>query len=263
MHLFLVNKVKGRDKSLSLPFKTFEMKTRLFIFGLVFLLLSSCRSIIYKIVVGKSNIYNDLKVLKNDKGQEVVFLPMVHIGKESYYRDCKAIIDSLRIDGFKVFYENIAYKNDLDSITKLNYDKKVRSILGHSPKLDAENKSLPKFYNKRNYIVQDYALMGITQDDTNLDLDKKAIIDSIESKYGKLALSECDLTTQLYEEYGCKSKNRKYLFAFTNEFRDPYISREILKLNEDKIVLVYGKMHWYFVYPDLIKNGFKLTHGKV
>jgi hypothetical protein len=239
------------------------MKNRLFIFGSVFLLLSSCSSIVSKIVVGKSNIYKDLKVFKNDKGQEIVFLPMVHIGKESYYKDCKIIIDSLRKDDFKVFYENIAYKHDLDSITKLNYDKKVRSILGHTPKLDAENKSLPKLYNKSNYIVQDYALMGITQGDTNLDLDKKAIIDSIETKYGKLSLSECDFNTQLYDEYNCKSENKKFLFALTNEFRDPYISAEILKLNEDKIVLVYGKMHWYFIYPKLIDNGFKLTKGKI
>jgi len=239
------------------------MKTRLFIFGLVFLVLSSCSPIISKIVVGKSNIYKDLKVLKNDKGQEVVFLPMVHIGKESYYKDCRTIIDSLRIDGFKVFYENIAYKNDLDSITKLNYDKKVRSILGHSPKLDAENKSLPKFYNKRNYIVQDYALMGITQDDTNLDLDKKAIIDSIESKYGELGLNDCDLNTALDAEYHCKSDNESYLFAFTNEYRDPYIASEVLKLDHEKVVLIYGKQHWYFIYPKLYKNGYNLIKGKV
>ena len=154
------------------------MKFRIIIFFLLICFVS-CKSLITNYLIGKSNIHKDLKVLKNDEGHEVVFLPMVHIGEESYYRDCKIIIDSLRTDGFKVFYENTAYKNDLDSITKLNYDKKVRSILGHSPRLDAENKSLPKFYIKRNYILQDYALMGITQNDTNLDLDKKAIIDSI------------------------------------------------------------------------------------
>jgi len=223
----------------------------------------SCKSLITNYLIGKADIYKDLKVLENHKGQTIVFFPMVHVGKESYYKDCKTIIDSLRNDGFKIFYENIAFKDELDSLTELEYNKKVRAILGFNSSMNSDNESLPKIYSKKNYILQDYALMGISQNDTNLDLDKKAIIDSIEKKYGKIQLTECDINTSLDDEYDCNSDYDKYAFEFKNKFRDSYISNEVLKLKEDKIVLIYGKMHWYFVYPDLIKNGFKLTQGKV
>lgn len=239
------------------------MKTKFYIIiSLTILLLFSCRSLISEVTIGKADIYKDLKILKKNN-KTIFFLPMVHLGKEVYFNNCRILIDSLRKENFEIYYENVAYKDNIDSIEKMTYDYKVRSILGYNPRLSNQNKSLPKLYNKKNYILQDYNLMGLSSNDINLDLDKKSIIDSIESKYGKIKLSECDLNTKFDQDYKCKNDNDKYLFAFTNEFRDPYISNQVLKLKHNKIVLIYGKQHWYFIYPKLYKYGYKIVKGKI
>jgi hypothetical protein len=49
----------------------------------------------------------------------------------------------------------------------------------------------------------------------------------------------------------------------TNIYRDPYIASEVLKMDNKKIVLIYGKMHWYGIYPTLKQNGFEITKGKI
>jgi hypothetical protein len=216
------------------------------------------------IYIKKQNINKSLKILENkETNQTIVFFPMVHAGKTTYYENCRKIIDSLRSEGFTFFYENIAMDSKLDSAQTSIYNKKVRSILGYNPLNVRNNESLPKFYKKKNIILQDYNLMGITKSDINLDLHKNQIIDSIEKKYKPIILSKCDFETNDFEKYDCKSDNKKYKFAFTNEFRDPYIEGEILKRKDKKIAMIYGKMHWSFIYPTLNKNGFEIVKGKI
>lgn len=238
------------------------------IFKIVLLILIifhySCNHLIANHIINKSDINKNLKILENeDTNQTLVFFPMVHVGKSEYYENCKKIIDSLRSDGFNFYYENLINDPLLDSSFTSTYNKKVRSILGYDPLSIKSNESLPNFYKKNNLVLQDYRLMGLTKDDTKIDLFKNQIIDSIESKYGPIILTECDFTTQEYDKYKCKSNNTINKFALTNEFRDPYISNEIIKLKDKKIVLIYGKMHWYFIYPTLKKNGFEITKGKI
>lgn len=122
---------------------------------------------------------------------------------------------------------------------------------------------MPKSFKKKKYILQDYKLMGLNKNDTKLDMTENQIIASIEAKYGKLKLSECDFNTGDLEKYECKTDNDKFLFALTNEFRNPYISNHILNLKEKRIVMIYGKKHWYFIYPDLRKAGFEIVKGKI
>lgn len=224
----------------------------------------SCQSLITNYVVSSADINKNLKVLENiDTKQTIVFFPMVHIGKPEYYDNCKKIIDSLRSDGFKFYYESLRMDITIDSTKKSIYNKKVRSILGYNPLHTDANESLPASFKKKNIVLQDYTKMGLYAKDTNLDLFENQIIDSIEKKYGPIILTECDFTTGEFEKYNCKNDNKVNKFALTNEFRDPYIANEVMKLQDKKIVLIYGKMHWYFIYPSLKQNGFEITKGKI
>ena len=240
------------------------MKKTSIIFLITLFTLTSCKSIISSYLISRGDIKKDYKVLKNEKtGQTIVFLPMIHIGTKQYFNQARKIIDSLRDEKFKFYYENIKIDSDLDSLEKDIYRKKTRSIIGFNPLLQSENNSLPKSYKKKKYILQDYKLMGLNKKDTKLDMSQNQIIDSIEAKYGKLKLTECDHNTGNFEKYNCKTNNDKFAFALTNEFRDPFISNQILDLKEEKIVMIYGRMHWYMVYPDLKKAGFDIVEGKI
>lgn len=240
------------------------MKREIILLIILTLFLTSCSSIVSSYVISRGNIEKDYKVLKNHKtGQHLVFLPMIHIGKREYFDAARKKIDSLRAEGYSFYYENIKMESGLDSSEKNLYEQKVRSILGFNPLLVNNNESLPKSFKKEKYILQDYNLMGLNRNDVKIDMPENIIIDSIEAKYGKLKLSECDKNTAAFEKYECKSDNEKFLFAFTHEFRDPYISNKILNLKEKKIVMIYGKMHWYFLYPDLKKAGYEIVKGKI
>lgn len=231
---------------------------------LAIFIIVSCQSLTTKYVLSSANINKNLKILENtDSNQTIVFFPMVHAGKKEYYENCKIIIDSLRSDGYLFYYENLTFNPELDSVEKSIYNKKIRRILGYNPLSSKDNESLPNSYKSKNIILQDYNLMGLNKNDHKLDLSKNQIIDSIEKKYGQIILSECDLTTGELEKYKCKKDKKSKLFALTNEFRDPYISNEVIKIKDKKIVLIYGKMHWYFIYPSLKKNGFEISKGKV
>ncbi len=240
------------------------MKKFILILALISIFFVSCQSLITNYVVSAADINKNLKVLENnDTKQTIIFFPMVHIGKPEYYDNCKKIIDSLRSDGFKFYYESLRMDSTIDSTKKSIYNKKVRSILGYNPLHTDVNESLPASFKKKNIVLQDYIKMGLYAKDTNLDLFENQIIDSIEKKYGPISLTECDFTTGELEKYNCKNDNKVNKFALTNEFRDPYIANEVMKLQDKKIVLIYGKMHWYFIYPSLKQNGFEITKGKI
>lgn len=241
------------------------MRIKFFIILVLGLLsISSCKGLIYDVIVGNPDIRDEIKILKNiENNQTIVFFPMVHVGKKEYYENSKLLIDSLRSEGFKFYYESVSVDPSLDSLETLTTRKKTRSILGHSPSMDTENKSLPKFYSRKNLVLQDYNVMGLTRSDTNLDMYQNQIIDSIEYKYGEINLTDCDLQTPLYSEYKCKSDNSKFKFEFTNVYRDRYIWGELQKVEHNKIVLIYGKMHWYFLWPQLYKNGFEIVLGEI
>ena len=225
------------------------------LFIILILVFTSCRGLLSRYIINKSDIKKDLKILKSDSTNQVIaFIPVVHVAKEQYYLDIRKIVDSLRNEGYIFYYENMTHAPELDSVKQIIYDKKLRSILGYSSALNDKNKSLPKIYNRKGYIKQDYNLMGLNRNDTRLDMYKSQVIDSIEKNRGEIKLSSCDLTTDLMEEYICDAKNSHLLFDLTNQYRDHYIVEKILELEEEKIALIYGKMHWSFIYAYLIKS---------
>ena len=232
---------------------------------IVILSFTSCQSILLKIITANKSIANNTKVLYNDKtDQKIVFFPMVHVGQKDYYESAKKIIDTLRQNDYSFYYENIAIHPDakLDSNEIEIYHKKTRKILGYHPSLDSTNQSLPKILRKNNLMVQDYRFMGLKKGDHLLDLPKNQIIDSIEANYNEIKLTKCDLETPLNEDYNCESL-RKYKWALTHEFRDQYIGERILEIKKNKIALIYGRMHWFFIYADLRDAGFEIIKGKI
>lgn len=186
---------------------------------------------------------------------------MIHVGKKEYFESAKPIIDSLRALNYKIYYESIVITDSITKEETILYEKKVRKIMGFS--FDNEEDTERSYGKPKKYITQDYNMMGLNRNDKILDLGMNGIIDSIEKNNGVIKLSDCDINTPLKAEYKCEDTLGSLSYAFTNTYRNSYIIDQVLKDENEKIVLIYGKSHWYYIYPNLIKNDFKLIKGKI
>lgn len=238
-------------------------KLIVFLFGTT--LLWSCQPLLIKLI-SKRSVLSQVKTLSHQNQEStIVFMPVVHVGKAAYYNSFQPIVDSLRDQGYQIYVESTAYQEELSEVDKLMYNKKFRKFTGYHTTHASENESLPKEFKMKNYMLQDYAMMGINKSngDDILDLPKNKLIDKYESEFGEIKLSECDRNTPLNDKYACDSEYKKHLHILTNQYRDEYIVQQLLHKKEKKVVLIYGKQHWYSIYPELLKAGFSLIQGKV
>jgi len=238
---------------------------KLIIFLLGTSLLWNCQPLLVKLI-SKKSIHNQVKTLTNENQEStIVFMPAVHTGKASYYKSFQPIVDSLRGQGYQIYVESIAYQEELSEKDKLMYNKKIRKFIGYYTAYTNENESLPKEFKMKNYMLQDYAMMGINKSkgDKILDLPKNKLIDKYESEFGEIELTDCDHNTSLDSKYTCDSEYKKHMYLLTNEYRDEYIVQQLTQKEEKNVVLIYGKRHWYSIYPELIKKGYQLIEGKI
>jgi hypothetical protein len=73
-----------------------------FLLLLIVFLTTSCTAILVNLIT-KSDINSNLLIYENQLQKKVVFLPIVHIGKEKYYQSVKNKIDSLRKKNISFF----------------------------------------------------------------------------------------------------------------------------------------------------------------
>lgn len=203
-----------------------------------------------------------LEVLQhNMTGKTLAFLPMTHIAKPKFYEQVKFKVDSLRNEGFVIFYEGVSLtkENDLDSLQKDTLYRKIRKLmgfhLGHGYK-EKENKSLPSaFRNTKKYINQTKKNTGITDCDYKVDIPIDKLIKRFEEDRIKIKLNDCDWETGLYEKYNCDdSYENDYVVM---QLRNEYILERIRFSKQQKIALVYGSGHFKRMQYELNSSGFK------
>ncbi len=242
-----------------------NLRKHIFLAGLFLAIaFSSCRYMAVYLFT-KKDITDDVKILYNkQKDRTLIVLPIIHLSKKGYYESVKNIIDSLRSEGYTFFYEGMDMQQGLDSIQAINYKRKLRKFLKVNLDFHKENLSLPSFYHSKYYIKQDYHKIGIIKEqDINIDLSLKAVIDSFETKYFEITLNDCDLNTDLNAKYQCKNNYARYRNSIIHEFRNPFLCQTILESKHQKLVIVYGKSHWMYIYPLLRDNGYELVQGKL
>jgi hypothetical protein len=238
---------------------------KILLFVIITISLVSCNRIVLYIIT-PNNVEKSLKIMRNDD-KIVVFLPTVHLAKPSFYQNSKKIVDSLKNENYIVFYEEInvheKYYNkslDLENKKELNtLLKKYRKILGSffaNNLNDKPNKSLPKFYKNKKFITQTKEILGIDSLDINADISLSKLIKVHEKKYGEIILSKCDHNTNFYEKYNCKKVNSNYYSV--REYRDSIVSNIVLKYKSQKSLIIFGKAHWYGIWPYFRDAEFKI-----
>lgn len=234
--------------------------TKILIIFVLLCSLTSCRYLIFKLLAeDKSAVANHQIFESEDK--QVVYLPMVHVGKGDYFPEVKRFVDSMRNKGYHVFYEGIYLREDISEEDYNIYIRKFRREIGHAPTdsyADPDNKSLPRWLKK--YEGQSIENTGINPEtDTNIDYELTALIDKYEQDYKEIELTDCDFETPLLEKYKC-SKGVNFLLS--NVLRDEKVVNEIVESEHNKILLLFGKGHQYHIHPKLMKKGFNHIHDE-
>ena len=231
---------------------------------LVFLqpLFSSCA----KVILNKLDAFENnmpLKYITNGK-KNIVFFPMHHIGKRSFYDDTKNKVDSFIKLGYKVYYEAVLLGSVKDSLQKDTIYRKARKITGvdfvtaraNAGYIDTINNTLlgkkTKLISKYNLINQPKNL--IPKSDTskirNVDATFVQLINECEKKYGPIILEKYDFETNFGEKYKFKRSkgiNEYFLYIFRNHL----IADSIMNDRENKIIIVFGGLHFKGILEDL------------
>lgn len=225
-------------------------------FLLLSLLFANCKPIILSLMTPK-NVEKSLKVMdKND--QRIVFIPMVHLAKPVFFNKVKIVIDSLKKEGYTVYYEQVSIyeKQEQDSLD-INL-RKLRKMLGINTLGGYNNKnneSLPIFFKNKKYISQENKKLGLDSLDIIADVSLGELLNAHEKKEGKINLTDCDYNTKLTEKYKCEKVGNYYAI---HTFRDSIAANIVLKDNKQKSLLIYGKGHWYGIWPFFRDSGFVL-----
>lgn len=218
--------------------------------------MTSCQCILFKLFNEDDSAVDSQQIFESEN-KRVVFLPMVHLGKKDYFKEAKAFVDSLRDSGYHVYHEGMYLREDITEEEKDVYLRKFRRELGFFPSddySDPRNKSLPRCFKK--YIGQSLENTGINPEtDTNIDYEITELIDKYEDDRKEIKLDECDFKTAFNEKYKCSKGVNQILYK---EIRNNKIIDEILKSEHDKILLVFGKGHFYAGIDGLTKKGFEL-----
>ena len=209
----------------------------------------------------------------NDR--EIIFVPMCHLGTEQGYAATKAYLDTLKANGYVVFFELVhlmhidpqsevtgaqlsemtdAFDPTPDELQRIDtLLRKFRAILGFSIATgynDPSNKSMPAKYTKSGYVTQTCEMLGLTTErDILTDYSLDVLVDLYEQEYGVIELTEYDFATGLNEKY--RNPHRLNSWSFTMEYRDDLLRQRLLESPYPKIAVAFGRAHTRSVARDM------------
>lgn len=209
----------------------------------------------------KKSIEKEIKVYENNNQKRIVYLPMVHLGKEEFYASVKSVVDSLRKKNYIILYEGIGSETANDSIKR-----KFRKVAGFTITnyKDSTNQSIPKIYRKNKLIHQTRENTGIyAKEDINADYSLDSLVYEYEKRYKKIILNDCDFETPLLAKYECKDSINYSSYKLINELRNDRALETIERYKNMNIVILYGKAHRFMLHADILDLGYTLVEGKL
>lgn len=188
-------------------------------------------------------------------------LRMIHVNKPEFYLKTKKTLDSLRNEGFVIFYEGVL--TELENKEEADfYLKKFRRITHESLMnyFDDENE-VNKSHKIQGYVYQNDADYGLNfKVDKLVDLSVKELILAYEKKFGEIILTDCDLNTPMGKKYKCSKKDKNGTDYLISTLRNNHIFDEIKNSKSTKIALVYGKAHIDVLGLMLKRDGWMFKH---
>ena len=230
----------------------------------LFIALFSCKSTLYNIALERIGAYDEKVSIETitHNNKQVVFLPMVHLSTELFYQDVVKKVDSLKKDGFVFYYEHI--KAEISQDTILRKVRKIRGVPysknGYKGVFDSvlgDIKFKKKLINQPSY--NDLGLMPSYS--KNIDATLKEMVAFYETKYEEIILDACDFEAGIYETTKCEDKkiDKLILDDMVINFRNTIVVNEVIKDENKKIAILYGKRHFIGIKKELLNKGFLVT----
>lgn len=255
------------------------MKKLLLFLTVTSLVFTSCKSYLMNNFLEREGIYEETPMIEKIIGEnEIIIIPMHHIGTENFYTNVRKKIDSLTNLKFKIFYEMIFTDNmksndsSIQEITDTTMIIKFRKAFGLPGISSNGATNYVDFFKekgikiKKNLIPQpsltDLGLKNKLSE--NVDATMEELIRAYENKYGSIILEEYDLKTKLFDDYDrnkCKYKIDKQMFnEFIRHYRNCIVINKINQNKNEKIAIIYGKAHFVEIKDSLQKLGYRITN---
>jgi hypothetical protein len=227
------------------------------------LLFTSClRKMALKYVGVYDTALTPKKISNNEK--EIVFLGMHHLGKHEFYDNAIEQLNTLKKEGYYVYYEGVIIDSTSDPLLIDTAYLKFRSLTGfdfsvmkkNKGYINTENsvsllpdKKLNKIIQKEKFINQPADLVVPKESNSGKKVDANLIdlIEQYEKKYGTISLTQYDKNTPLGTTFDRTKKQsitqtqHNYLIL---DIRNIVLAVEILQSTHKKIAIVYGKAHY-------------------
>ncbi|WP_298156068.1 hypothetical protein [Flavobacterium sp.] len=230
----------------------------------IFLVLVSCGKMMTRYQIKTYNALFMVWHYTNGK-KDVQFIPMAHLNKPEKFARIRQIADSLRSQGYVIYYESVELENPSDSLRNETIQRKFRRVIGIVPGdySDKNNKSY-RALALEGYVMQTMTNTGCDRKrDKKVDLSMDSLVALYEKERGEIKLTQCDWNTPYTEKYRChrlKVKDQKFM-ALT--LRNRYLSYFLTHSKDKKIVVMYGAEHEKFLEDDLKKEdpNWKMVHN--
>ncbi|RXR20947.1 hypothetical protein EQG63_03140 [Flavobacterium amnicola] len=253
--------------------KTVILITSMFLF-------TSCKSYLLNEFFEQNGIYQkNVKTEKLIGNNEIVFVPIHHLGTHSFYNDVKNKVDSLKNLDYKIFYEMVLTEHAKSSdttkqkIIDTTMMLKFRKSFGLKGLSKSGASNYKEFFEGRGLKLKKILIpqpklsaLGLKGSQCeNVDATTEELIKAYELKYGKIILEEYDLKTNLFDAYDrnkCKYKIDKKIFEeFIVNYRNNIVLSKIKQNKSLKIAIVYGKNHFIGIKDQLQKIGYKMIEN--
>lgn len=254
------------------------MKKSILLYLLILILLTSCKSNIINNFFEREGIYDETSKIEKLKGEnEIIIIPIHHIGTEKFYKNVKKKVDSLINLNYKIYYEMILTDNikSNDSIKQQLMDttmtlkfRKAFGLLGLSKKGTSNYVDFFKEKGikiKKNLVAQPNLIeLGLKNNlSENIDATMDELIKAYENKYGNIILDDYDFKTKIFDDYDrnkCENIVDKKVFdEFVLHYRNNIVLNKINQNKDAKIAIIYGKAHFVGIKDSLQKLGYKIV----
>lgn len=201
-----------------------------------------------------------LKLKHPETGREIVMIGMIHLERPEFFEEIRLYLDSIkREDGYVVFYEKVG-REGIDSMRLDTLLRKFRRVVGIDLRVRDEN-----LMSQKKFVMQSLSRLGLTTNrDIRVDMTWDEMITEYEKRYEEIVLTDYDWQTPLTEKYKRrKSGKQEYSsYPMLHTIRNEYIFEKMEQSPHQKIALIYGKWHWWFIYPKLEDAGYRIVEGK-
>lgn len=237
-----------------------------YVFFLAFGLIG-CTNFILNATFQSRGVFSDtVEIVKTEnRSEEVVFIPMKHLGTHNFYNNVKIMVDSLSAVGYIFYVETI--KSDSTMDTEFRKFRKItgRPIAGYGYKylLDSVMGEKYNIKLKKELIDQPrYRKLGVDSlNGKHVDASLDQMINYYENKYGEIILFDCDFESKVTEESSCKDKKMKKEIKddLILDFRNEIVLKEIDSETNEKIAIIYGENHMTGILEGLKARGYKVV----